>query len=361
MSIVRKNLRATKGKKRWAKNIDITGLLNEREEIRQREAAEAKVQEKLKQQQQLFYVDSGSNTISQKVRQALDPDRFKKKPSKRIQSKHEEKLIRRKAKALQKSEQESAKSTEHSVSKHVENNDADLDDLWGEEAPKVKSKIVKLETDIKVAAVVKPHAGQSYNPSFKEHKTLLNEVVEEEAAKHKLKLWQSKKNFRILFQKRKFRPKSAVERAIRDEVRAKKLKNKQDTDIMHIKGIIKSLKKEDEEQQKKLEEKRQEEEKERKELEEAGINRKARRLGKKKYQMRPMDFQTEEELAPNLRSVQAGTSLAREQFDGYFRRNLLDTADPFARKKKTRRLPVYKFHNVDRSRDDYDRDLGIVD
>ena len=59
MSIVKKNLKATKGKKRWRKNIDITELIDEVETLKKQEKLDKEVnkgveEQKLKEKKDLI-------------------------------------------------------------------------------------------------------------------------------------------------------------------------------------------------------------------------------------------------------------------------------------------------------------------
>jgi hypothetical protein len=71
-------------------------------------------------------------------------------------------------------------------------------------------------------------------------------------------------------------------------------------------------------------------------------------LGRYKYKMRKTEFQTEEEVAGNLRTAKPkGTpaDLLIERYDSIFRRNLVEPEMPLGGDKKRSRKGKYKWHN----------------
>lgn len=76
-NIKRKNLRATKGKKKWSRNIDVTEVLHE---MTDRDTAEhhKKIIQKKMGSKPLFAIDTMGDS---KIKKTLEKDRFRKKPS----------------------------------------------------------------------------------------------------------------------------------------------------------------------------------------------------------------------------------------------------------------------------------------
>lgn len=74
---------------------------------------------------------------------------------------------------------------------------------------------------------------------------------------------------------------------------------------------------------------------------------KAAVVGRFKYKMRKTDFQLDSELAASFRQVkhQGSDDLLREQFDGVFRRNLVELDAPTKDEKKRYIKRAYKFKN----------------
>ena len=80
--------------------------------------------------------------------------------------------------------------------------------------------------------------------------------------------------------------------------------------------------------------------------EENGVVRK-RRVGGYEYQMRDQEFAAEDGLKDRIRKVPASTNLIREAFDNYLRRGIIDPINP-CKPVERRKMPKFKFHNVDR-------------
>ena len=108
---------------------------------------------------------------------------------------------------------------------------------------------------------------------------------------------------------------------------------------------------ENQEREKELEQAREEELKKKQEEREKqmkeGRVQNAQKIGKYKYQMKKTDFQTENELSGNLRSIQPKgvADLLLDNYDSIFRRNLLEPEAPEGADKKRQRKAKYKWHN----------------
>ena len=187
----------TSKKKQWKKAIDQGELLKDLEDFNTQKA---------KQQSLSSLKDSDLFTVATKKvgvrqeREKLKRDRFREK-QKNYTSITEETLLK---KHLQKLENKQA----HPPKPKKKEDDEDEMDIWNDEAPKApvkpqsfreKSSFVAIETtpiqqgkvfdrfrnfkaksQVKTKAVVVPLGGQSYNPSAKDHKKVIEQVVERE-------------------------------------------------------------------------------------------------------------------------------------------------------------------------------------
>lgn len=341
MSVVRKNKRATKGTKNWRKNIDITGLEHEIEAKKDQEKLENEVRRKLKEQP-LFFIDKKPDGPVQ--REPLAADRFKKKPGQHTETEGIA-ISKLAAKAQRKAEERNQKNNA-SVNKKK----ADDDDLWGEEEPTTARTIGKAQGP----AVLPPHEGQSYNPSYKSHKELLQKVVEEETIKDRAE------NQIVEFERQRYSDinvpkviKSIKERKEAREKWQRKVEKKIEHDILYLKKIKKEIDTEDQEKKKKLEERAAEQAEEERLAAEGKIIR-TKKVNRNLYHHPGSDFQLTSELKANLRSIKVTGSLARDRFDSIFRRNLIEKTGYDKKKKKGSKYPKFKFHNTDRGKNDDD-------
>ena len=349
MSLVeRKNLRAKKGKKNWRRNIDVSGLETEIENQKQQAKLEKEAKEQLKNKP-LFYIDEKPDTKRQRT--PLDPNRFKKKVKE---------LTPTEAKAVSKLQAKLQRKEEVKIAianARIPNGESIEEDAWDEEDTKPNSRAQS--DDMRIPAILRPHEGQSYNPTFKAHKDLMELVVEEEIKKDKRKnenpeFERNKKSdleLRRLIQSRKER-KEAREKA------ARKTEKKQAHDIMYLKKIKREIEDEEEEHRKILEERERKEKEVEKMVEEGKIIR-TKKLNRNKYQYPGTDFQTTSELKANLRSIKVTGSLARERFDSIFRRNLIEKTSYEKKKKRKTRIPKFKFHNTERGQKDDDDKIQV--
>lgn len=347
MSVVKKNLKATKGKKRWRRNIDVTNLVDEVEAIKHQEKLQKEVQEKLKNKS-LYFIDEKPDE-KLKQRQPLDPNRFKKKEREMTES--EIKAVGRLAHKMIKKDEKKAKRMEAKVPVQ------DDEDPWGEEPSTTQTT----STGAKAPAVLPPHEGQSYNPTYKAHKELLQRVIEEEVIKEKAKeaveYLDREKPEQIV--RKKVKTHSLKERLEAREKEKRKFKKQQDHDYIYLKKICREMDKNEEEHQKKLEQQAKEDAEEKKLISEGKLV-KGPKLNRNKYEFQGSDFQLATDLASNLRSIKVTGSIARDQFDSIYRRGLIEKTSYGKKKKKKSRIPKIKYHNTDRNRrNDDDDNLAI--
>jgi len=342
MSIVRKNSKAKKGSKKWRKNIDVTDLMLEVEEQQKKDKLEQEAKEKLKNKP-LFFIDEKPDSKI-KERLPLDPDRFKKRPSNTpLPKADQKKLSKLVKKQLEKDQQK--------ISQASTTDSDEFRDIWDEQPAKPK-EVVPLDRP-KAPVVIPPHEGQSYNPTFKAHKELLEKVVEEEKEK------EYNRNF-IEYEKEKVKeppkPKKRIrnpkERLEAEQKAARKQERMLNHDFMNLRNIIKKIDKEIKEHEKTLQEIKEEEEKEKKLIEEGKLI-KPRRIGRGKYEYKGSDFQLTEQLATNLRTLKATGNLLRDHYDSIFRRNIIEVPAGVKKKKKSR-IPKYKSHTIERGHKDND-------
>lgn len=162
-----RGLSGSQSKKKWRKNIDVSGLM---------EKFEAKHTHELRDQQQQANPQLLVVEDTQGQRKApLDPGRFKRKAvDPKVLSKNE---IRRVA--------ELSRRTTPNVGSKME--EEDVFDAWNAPAPEeppVHSKHVD-EKAIKVPAVIPPIGGESYNPNQKDFVEMVDQIIETEVKKPK--------------------------------------------------------------------------------------------------------------------------------------------------------------------------------
>jgi nucleolar protein 53 len=341
MSVVRKNKRATKGTKNWRKNIDVTGLEHEIEAKKDQEKLENEVRRKLKEQP-LFFIDKKPDGPAQRT--PLAADRFKQKPREHTETEARtiSKLV---AKAQRKAEERNQKNNASVNKKNAD------DDLWADEEPITSRTVGKGQGP----AVLPPHEGQSYNPSYKSHKDLLQKVVEEETLKDRAE------NQVIEIERQRYSDihvpkliKSVKERKEAREKWQRKVEKKIEHDLLYLKKIKKEIEVEDQEKKKKLEERAKEEAEEERLAAEGKIIR-TKRVNRNLYHHPGTDFQLTSELKPNLRTIKVTGSLARDRFDSIFRRNLIEKTG-YEKKKKNKgsKHPKFKFHTTERGKPEDD-------
>lgn len=337
MSLIKKKKISGKKSKRW-RSIDVTDIMDGIETKHKNQLLEAEAKAKLKNKN-LFFIDTG-NEVQQDPRKApLDPNRFKKKPKEIIVSKAEKKVVEKiAAKQKRKNEIQEIDDIPEST------NESNTLDLWEDEP--VPSKKIITKPVVNAPAVILPHPGQSYNPTFKSHKDLLQNVVTEEIEILKKKEYVEpvdNKPGKPLNQVKKKKFKSDIRRAHALAQEEKKIEKKKRQDLINIKSIVQEIDEKMEKQEKELEERRKKKEEEDKLIAEGKLI-KARKVGKGDYEFKGTDFQTRDNLAPNLRNLNTAGNLLRDRFDSIFRRNLIEPKSN-NRKRKSRH-PKYKMHNI---------------
>jgi hypothetical protein len=349
MSIVKKNARATKGTKKWRKNIDVTDLMLEVEEQQKQDKLEKEAKEKL-QNNKLFYIDEKPDA-KLKERLPLDPNRFKKRPSNVPLPKADAKKLNKLAQKQKEKDEE--KLNQMSTTDNTESED--VKDVWEAPIPISKRENIPLER-VKAPVVLVPHAGQSYNPLFKAHKDLLEKIVDEEKEKEMNRNFIEYEREKTYQPKQKRRIRNIKERLEAEEKAKRKLERQQAHDFMYLPKIVKKMDKQQEEHEKFLKE-LEEQEKEEKRLIEEGKLAKAQKVGRVKYEYKGTDFKLTSELTPNLRTLKSAGSLIRDQYDSVFRRGIIEPP-VHGKKKKKSSMPKYKKHNTDRGHRD-DEDLKV--
>ena len=312
----KKNLKAKKGKQKWRKNLDITEL---QETIAEQPHASLPPKKPLKKP--LFFIDPAP---SKTIKKSLDPNRFKKKP-KGPPSKYELKRISKK---------------EHSslLNPNPPVESPKLDDAWRKPLNK---KPVVLPMKDKTPKNPLPAAGQSYNPSFKDHKNLLQDIVATELSKDDIKHAVSNKVNRV----HKEKPKAITQKRLDHQFTLiKKYKRE-----LREKQAVSDLRMKVKEEREKIEEKALEK----------GKVLKVKRIGKTRFNEKIPDFKLSNELPENLRKINTEGSVVRDAFQNVFRKGRIEPGNPFGAKKKIQKLPKYKYHSTDRRGEDReDEGLG---
>lgn len=312
----KKNLKAKKGKQKWRKNLDITEL---QDTIAEQPHLSLPPKKPLKKP--LFFIDPAP---SKAIKKSLDPDRFKKKP-KGPPSKNELKLIRKK---------------EHSsllLNESPAIESPKLDDAWRKPLDK---KPVVLPLKDKTPKNPLPAPGQSYNPSFKDHKNLLQDIVATELSKEDIKHAVSNKVNRVPKEK----PKAVTQKTLDHQFTLIK-KYKRELREKHVATELRRKKKEERETI------------EAKALEKGKVL-KPKRIGKTRFIEKIPDFKLSNELPENLRKINTEGNVVRDAFENVFRKGRIEPGNPFGAKKKIQKLPKYKYHSTDRRGEREDEGLG---
>eukprot|EP00347_Sterkiella_histriomuscorum_P017776 403348038 len=401
-------------KKQWAKAIDQTELLRDIENHNTQKAMTQKLT--TMKDEDLFTVNAKKQNVKGE-REKLKRDRFKEK-EKIYTSKTEQDLLKRFI-----LKQERNQSTgQHVQKKKSESEDEDLD-IWNSssttasiprkitttftsvpariEIPKQKGKNFgkfqeyKKKKDIKVKAVVVPLGGQSYNPSAKDHKEVIQKVIAQEFEEVKEVERRMRHLQPYLFEKENASvaaKKAAKQKTIDDasdddepehdsdnenglertnkavdrlnkltktEKNArliKQLKQKEQQRLRKVKQHEKSFEKlpmfiqQDENIKRRMvnnvKRRTREADQEKQVQEKVGIVNRAAKLGKYNYKMKKIDFQTEEELAGNLRQLKprGPADLLVDRYDSIFRRRMLEPDEPLNSDRKRIKKAKYKWH-----------------
>lgn len=323
--IKKKNLKAKKGKEKWRKNIDITEIQDTIAEENEKIHYDVAKKRKLPSKKPAYFIDT--EPVSSNVPKGLDPDRFKKKIKGEL-SKTNKKLLKIYSKKIQQSKKNAK------LNETIEKNGKD-ENVWDEKEKNISKQVV-LPHETKIGNSL-PLGGQSYNPSFKDHKNFLEEIQHNEIEKKSIKHAISNK----VNKKRKRPQKKLTEKELNHQ-------------FTLIKKFTKEMKEKEGQSLERIKEKEKRKEIEKQELE-MGLVKKPKRIGKNVYEPKIPDFKLSSELSSNLRTINPEGSVLKDAFDNLFKKKKIEPGNPFGRKKQKSRVAKYKYHNVDRknpSKDD---------
>ena len=273
-----------------------------------------------------------------KVVKKLEKERFKSKKTMGIKSEYDRKKVKKIMKNIEKGENQ----TLNNLSSQQGDN---LFDLWGEETKHVKPKKKTSSTskhslkNIPVPNIILPHGGQSYNPSVNDHHHLMNLVVDQNEKKEmkferKVKKINNKKKLKAKTEKMKRHLKEMEEAK-----RAKKIEKEAKNIDIYFKQADKNF----ERKQKRLEEKRKRQSEIRKKIEKGQIQPYKRRIGLRKYELRPLEFKEQDDIDPRLLAAEASNEVILTKYDDIFRRGLLEPKRN-KNKKKGYNIARVKYH-----------------
>eukprot|EP01017_Pseudomicrothorax_dubius_P006612 TRINITY_DN11925_c0_g1_i3.p1 TRINITY_DN11925_c0_g1~~TRINITY_DN11925_c0_g1_i3.p1 ORF type:complete len:357 (-),score=134.58 TRINITY_DN11925_c0_g1_i3:105-1175(-) len=320
MSIVRKNLRATKGTKDWRRNIDVTEFQENLYKLNREKEIQENVKAKLDKGSLLFYEDRGDTGSK---RGPLDPNRFKRKEKDpKLASVNEQKKVA-----------EIIRNGAHQPA-DVKPGEENLD-IWGDVPTTSKARRTKMEVEI--PAVVEPHPGQSYNPSYEDHQKLVDKVIDDEVQKVTKPNIPSKKSERIrkvLSRRHEERPRTEKEAIHLAKLKEKKRKAKEDSDFKNIEVISRTIDKQKRKLNNRLEQFRKKKEIF-KSMIRKGIVPLGKKLGRRRYKMRDEDAIDKDEYSERLRNFKPiTTSLIKDRMDSVFRRQIMELPNGVRTKKK---------------------------
>lgn len=278
----------------------------------------------------LFTIDTTADS-----RKPLDKDRFKKRivePLSKLDTKKVDLLLKR------------AKVNPEVLEGKPEQKKEEVFDLWGDSAPKpLRPKPVgrKLRKEIEVPTIIPPHAGQSINPSLGSQKELMELVVQQTELRKgkygnkKVKINNKRKN------RTRIKTKKQAEHFKR--MREQKEKKEREKHERLAGKYMHDFQKRMEEKPKILEARKKVQESIKEKIKSGLILPTKRKIGKRRYQARALDFKELDEVDPKLANAGANQEALRDQFDGIYRRGLLE---PFKAKKARKRgnLPAFKYH-----------------
>lgn len=289
----------------------------------------------------MFKID----TLPENERKAkLDPTRFQKKkhrPMAKIDQKKVDKMLK------------------YGIPEEPKPNKDGLYDLWGSNTSKpLKSKPVHIETKktYNIPVLLKPHSGQSINPSLAAQKDLMQTIVNQVEIKRKdhgpkkvIPIAPKKVIPKTKKQAEEFRKLEAQKRAKEKEIDSRNAGKYMREAIKYATidhpKILEARKKKIEERKAKMS---------------SGEMLPTKRyLGKRTYEARAMDFKELDEIDPKASHVENTNEALREQFDSIYRRGLLEPRN-LKRKKRRHHLPPIKYHN-DPNRVHRERQRGIND
>jgi len=331
-----KKTRRRAGKSKWRKQKHADNLKEQfmeeaKKQIQEHGGVTAKKKLKVGNVTSLFKIETEKNA---EIKAKLDKNRFKVEVS-TTRSFNETRTIKKLAKR--------ALPELKKLIENPEEKEPEVFDLWGDSVKKVRvAKPVHEENkkNLEVPTLIVPHGGQSINPSLGDQKALMNFVVEQVELKERQftsnKTKETKKRRRIRAKGKKKR--AHLER--NEKIRQQKFREKEERkSILYINEYKEELK----QQQEALAEKRKLRASIKDKIKNGAILPTKRYLGKRRYQARAQDFKEIDEVEPQLAKNGATLEPLREQFDGIYRRGLLEPRQ-LKRKKRRHRLAKVKFH-----------------
>lgn len=344
-----------KGKKLWAKTLDTTAYKAQMQESAIQASLKQKVSKLIAQKKKengtsaLFKVQTNPD---EKTTNKLARDRFFAKPSEIPIG------IERKIDNLAKKHQRNLSNVTESPAKTQPIRKAGLYDMWGGPAqtaePLTKSGARKAkhtkEGLIEVPAVLKPHEGQSYNPSSQSHFGLLQNVVsQDEKLEFGVKNPSKVKDFtkrieQSLKSKPVARPKSKKEAKVWEEMLARKKVKDLKTMEYNYGKYLKESTQEHKDHTKKMVARQAHEEDIEEKLRTGVLPPVRRKIGRKHYVPRIKEFEDLDTMKGTLKDTSGNTGeLLRDQYDNVFRTGKIEVPTG---KMKNRRFGTYKVHNI---------------
>lgn len=322
------------GKRKWRRNKSTNPVqdmyLNQAKEVLAEEPSNPIKKLKVDNVTSLFKIDTTPNN---KVK--LDKDRFKKRIELPLA-----KLDEKKVEDLVKKAKKDPKILERN---NINNQENEIFDLWGSEAKKPlrEKPNKKKKHEVDVPTVIPPHPGQSINPSLKAQKELMELVVEQTELKKGE--YGSKKVKIGNFQKKRTKIKSKKQEEHIKKVRELQEKKQREKDERLAGKYLLDFRKKMEEKPKLLEKKRVVREKIKEKIKNGMILPTKRKIGQRRYKGRALEFKELDEVDPKLANAGANQEALREQFDGIFRKGMLE---PYSETKAKKRgnLPEFKYH-----------------
>lgn len=225
--VKRRKIGGRAGKKKWKRQSNTEGLqLHDLSEARKMISEQTR-----KNRKEPSYRIQVEPDLA--IKKRLDKDRFKEKFADN-RSKLENQHIKRRQKIIEKRERAPSAPLQGSKLVHAKDDDLEAEfDLWDKDMKIIHKKPeIVTNKELTVPKILKPHAGQSYNPSFDDQLELMKHIVKRGAEKKQLfKTKSDKAQEKIRFQGLKKRapivkPRSQKEKEQLDE-HAKKRAEKQ--------------------------------------------------------------------------------------------------------------------------------------
>lgn len=214
----RKKIGGRAGKKKWKKQSDTSNLqLHDLKQARKQIIEDARP----KSTSPKFMIQIEPDAA---IKKKLDKDRFKDQNIREAVGKAEKNLFKKVEKQVKKIDDDSTEvEHEKEKSKSVpikkpddgqKKKDKDIEaefDLWGADLVELdihhKKPEIKTKNSIELPKVLKPYAGQSYNPSYQDHLELMKVVVNKaEEKRHSFKSKSDKADEKAKKQNLKKRP-----------------------------------------------------------------------------------------------------------------------------------------------------------